>query len=89
VAGSSGPATIVGSIVTNNAEAIAGMCLTQLLHPGHRVWAGNMMMVQNMRTGSPSFGAIENLIGEVVFTQMWRRYKIRAGAARATGATPR
>lgn len=76
VAGSSGPATIVGSIVTNNAEALAGMCLAQLLHPGHRVWAGNMMMVQNMRTGSPAFGAIENTIGEVVFTQMWRHYEI-------------
>jgi trimethylamine--corrinoid protein Co-methyltransferase len=76
VAGSTGPATVVGSIVSQTAETMAGMCLAQLLHPGHRVWAGNMMMVQNMRTGSPSFSAIENALGEVVHTQMWRHYKI-------------
>jgi trimethylamine--corrinoid protein Co-methyltransferase len=76
VAGSTGPATIVGSIVTQNAETMAGMCLAQLLNPGHRVWAGNMMMVQNMRTGSPSFAGIENALGEAVHVQMWRHYKI-------------
>jgi trimethylamine--corrinoid protein Co-methyltransferase len=76
VAGSTGPATVVGSIITQSAETMAGMCLAQLLHPGHRVWAGNMMMVQNMRTGSPSFSAIENALGEVIHVQMWRHYKI-------------
>lgn len=76
VAGSTGPATVVGSIITEAAETIAGMSLAQLLNPGHRVWAGNMMMVQNMRTGSPAFSAIENALGEVVHVQYWRHLGI-------------
>ncbi len=76
VAGATGPATIAGALIVQHADAIAGICLAQLLHPGHRVWVGNMMMVQNMRTGSPSFGSIENTVGEAVHVQMWRHRKI-------------
>lgn len=76
VAGATGPATLAGSLVTNNAEGMAGIILAQIVKPGHRCWTGSMMMVQNMRTGSPSFGAIENVLGEAMFCQVWNRYKI-------------
>lgn len=76
LAGSTAPATIAGAVVLNNAEAIAGIVLTQLIKPGHRVWTGSMIMVQNMLTGSPAFGSISNSIIEAVFNQMWRRYKV-------------
>lgn len=76
VAGATAPATLAGALVNNNAEGMAGIILAQLVKPGHRVWTGNMMMVQNMRTGSPSFGAVENVLGEAMFNQVWRRYQI-------------
>ena len=76
VAGATGPATIAGVQVTENACNIAGIVLSQLLEPGSKIWAGSMIMVQNMVTGSPSFGAIENTLNEVIFNQIWRKYKV-------------
>jgi len=72
----SAPATMAGTVVLNNADCIAGMVLTQLIKPGHRVWAGSMMMAQNMVTGSPAFGAVSNVMMESVFNQIWRRYEV-------------
>ena len=76
VAGATGPATIAGVLITNNAESLAGIVLAQLIRPGARVWVMNMTFVQNMRTGSPAFGAIENSLNQVMFSQMWRKYKL-------------
>jgi trimethylamine--corrinoid protein Co-methyltransferase len=76
VSGATAPATMAGAVVLNNADCIAGMVLTQLIKPGHRVWAGSMIMAQNMQTGSPAFGSINNAMMEAVFSQMWRRYEI-------------
>ena len=76
VAGASAPATVVGAVITNNCEAIAGMVFAQLVKPGHRVWSGSFINMQNMRQGSPACGAIENSLSETVFNQMWRKYKV-------------
>jgi len=76
VSGATAPATLAGAVVINNADCIAGMVLTQLIKPGHRVWAGSMIMVQNMATGSPAFGSINNAMIESIFNQMWRKYEI-------------
>ncbi|MFH1350795.1 MAG: trimethylamine methyltransferase family protein [Pseudomonadota bacterium] len=76
VAGSTGPATIAGVSVTNNAESLAGIILAQLIRPGVRVWVANMTFMQNMRTGSPAFGDIGNSLNQVIFSQMWRKYKV-------------
>jgi trimethylamine---corrinoid protein Co-methyltransferase len=76
LAGSSGPVTIAGSLVSNNADAISGIVLAQILKPGARIWTGNMTMVQNMASGAPAFGAIENSLHETIFNQMWRHYGI-------------
>jgi trimethylamine---corrinoid protein Co-methyltransferase len=76
VAGATGPATLAGVQTTENACNIAGIVLSQLLKPGAKIWAGSMIMIQNMVTGSPAFGAIENSMNEVIFNQIWRRYKV-------------
>ena len=76
VAGSTGPATLAGTLMTNNAESLAGIVLAQSIKPGTRIWIGNFVTVQNMRTGSPAFGAIENSLHEVALNQMWRMYKV-------------
>jgi len=74
--GASGPATIAGSTITNNAEVMTGIVLTQLIKPGTRVWAGDCAFPMEMRTGSSAFGAIESSLHQVVFSQIWRKYGI-------------
>ncbi len=74
--GTTGPVTIVGSTITNNAEIIAGLVLTQLIKPGHRVWVGNFVMFSDMITGSPAFGSIANSLHQTIFNQIWRKYGV-------------
>ena len=70
--GSTSPATIAGTLITNNAETIAGMILTQLLKPGTRVHAGHMTFMTDMRSGGSAFGDISNSLHASAFSQMWR-----------------
>jgi trimethylamine--corrinoid protein Co-methyltransferase len=74
--GASGPVTIAGATVTNNAELLSGVVLAQLVRPGARLMMMDFCFPQNMRTGSPSFGGIEAYLHNVVFNQVWRWYGI-------------
>jgi trimethylamine--corrinoid protein Co-methyltransferase len=76
VAGATGPATIIGTVILDNCDCIPGMILSQLIRPGARVWAGEFASVQNMATGSPGFGAIETALIGIAHSQMWDHYKI-------------
>ena len=74
--GASGPATIAGSLIVNNADAIGGIVLAQLLKPGSRLNTVSMIMTLNMRTGAPNFGDVGNFLADAAFNQMWRYYNI-------------
>jgi trimethylamine--corrinoid protein Co-methyltransferase len=74
--GGTGPATIAGSAVVNTAELMAGVTLIQLIKPGARTLVTDFVMQQEMRTGSPAFGAIGNSLYQVVFNQIWQNYGI-------------
>jgi len=74
--GATGPATLAGSTVTNNAELMGPLVLFQLVNPGARVFVGDFTFPQNMRTGSLLFGAIGSDLHQVVFNQIWRRYGV-------------
>jgi len=76
IMGGTGPATLAGSMVTGNAELIAGIVLSQLIKPGARIVACDFMMPQDMRTGFPAFGSIEAALHSALFNQVWRRYDI-------------
>lgn len=76
ISGATAPASMAGAVVLNNADALAGIVLTQLIKPGFRVWVGSLIMVQNMRSGSPAFGAISNSMIEAVYNQVWRWYGV-------------
>ena len=79
VCGGSAPATVAWSMITNNAELVAGVVLAQVVKPGARIACGNFTFPQNMRSGSPAFGAIGVSLHQVVFNQIWRRYGIPFG----------
>ena len=74
--GATSPATIAGSSVIGCAELIAVVVLTQLIKPGTRILVKDMILPQNMRTGAPVFGAIETVLHNAVFNQIFRKYGI-------------
>jgi trimethylamine--corrinoid protein Co-methyltransferase len=81
VYGGTAPAPIAGSLISGNAEIIAGVVFAQLVRPGTRVVAQDFSFPQNMRTGAPSFGAIEISMHQVAFNQIWRRYGVPTDGA--------
>ncbi len=74
--GATAPTTIAGSTVSNNAEVISQIVLTQLIKPGTRVVVKDFTFTQNMKTGAPIFGAIETVLHNVVFNQIFRKYDV-------------
>jgi trimethylamine--corrinoid protein Co-methyltransferase len=77
--GATSPVTAAGATVTNNAELMAGIVLAQLTKPGTGILVSDFGFTQNMRSGYPVFGRIESSIHQVMFNQIWRRYKIPIG----------
>jgi trimethylamine--corrinoid protein Co-methyltransferase len=74
--GGSGPVTIAGSIVLDNAEVIAGVVLLQLINPGQPVCTIDQTNPLNMKTGSPNFDNIASALHMAAGTQIWRKYGI-------------
>lgn len=83
VMGGTTPVTIAGSMVVSNAEMVAAVVISQLIRPGARVMVHDYALPINMRTGSPDFGAVEAIMHQAVFNQMWRRYGIPAVSTNA------
>ncbi|UCB45834.1 MAG: trimethylamine methyltransferase family protein [Spirochaetota bacterium] len=78
--GGTSPATIAGSLVTTNAEILAGVVLIQLLKPGTGIIAGDYAMPLDMRSGHPCFCDLGSALHTAAFTQIMRRYDIPAFA---------
>ncbi|MHB8278360.1 MAG: trimethylamine methyltransferase family protein [Candidatus Humimicrobiaceae bacterium] len=74
--GATSPATTAGSLVSCNAELIAGVVFVQLVKPGTRVFISGFPWPMNMRDGSPSFGSIQGSLFTVARSQIWRKYNI-------------
>ncbi|MFT7650107.1 MAG: trimethylamine--corrinoid protein Co-methyltransferase [Candidatus Poriferisodalaceae bacterium] len=66
LAGAMAPVTIAGAVVQQNAEALAGICLTQLVRAGAPVVYGGFTSNVDMRSGSPAFGTPEFMQSLVV-----------------------
>ena len=76
-AGLSGPATMAGSIAQGNAESLAGLVVTQLNNPGSPFIAGSGgVTIFDMKDSAFPYGAPEWHMGDVVMSQMARRYKL-------------
>ena len=75
-AGAMGPITVAGAIAQQNAEALVGVALTQLVNPGAPVIYGNFTVDAHMRSGSPSFGTPEGAWATLAAGQLARHYKL-------------
>lgn len=80
--GGSGPVTIAGSTITNNAQAMAGIVLIQLIKPGTGVIVSDFTFAMDMQFGHPVFGALPSALHNVMFSQIWRKYglPVKAGS---------
>lgn len=72
--GLSAPATIAGTLAQENAEILAGLCVTQLIRPGLPVCYGGICHAFDMATTQMIFGGPEQAIFGVAMTQMGKHY---------------
>jgi trimethylamine--corrinoid protein Co-methyltransferase len=73
VMGATHPASIAGALVVAMAECIAGITLVQAVRPGTKVIVNSFDIPQNMRSGSPAFGAVGISLFQVAWNQIWRQ----------------
>ncbi|RKX95524.1 MAG: hypothetical protein DRP84_03970 [Spirochaetes bacterium] len=73
---STAPASIAGAVILATAELIPYIVLLQELRPGSRVAVADLVLPQNMRTGSPLFGDVSVSLHLAVFNQLWQWYGI-------------
>ena len=73
---STAPASIAGAVILATAELIPYIVLLQELRPGSRVAVADLVLPQNMRTGSPLFGDVSVSLHLAAFNQLWQWYGI-------------
>jgi trimethylamine--corrinoid protein Co-methyltransferase len=70
LAGATGPATLVGSVVQHAAECLSGITIHQLARAGSPIVWGGSPAAFDMRTGTPPMGAIETLMIDCAYVQV-------------------
>ena len=70
------PVTLPAALAQQNAEALFGVALTQLVNPGTPVMYGAFTSNVDMRSGAPAFGTPENAKANVIGGQLARRYRL-------------
>jgi trimethylamine--corrinoid protein Co-methyltransferase len=68
------PVTLAAALAQQNAEALFGVALTQIIRPGAPVMYGSFTSNVDMRTGAPAFGTPENTKANIASGQLARRY---------------
>ena len=76
LAGAMAPITLAGALVQQNAEALAGIALTQIVRKGAPVMYGGFTSNVDMRSGAPAFGTPEYAKASMIGGQLARRYKL-------------
>ena len=90
MAGAMSPVTIASALAQQNAEALAGIALAQLIRPGAPVLYGGFTQNVDMRSGSPAFGGPEGAWALMVGAQLARKYRVpyRASGSLTNSKTP-
>jgi len=76
LAGAMSPVSLPSALAQQNAEALAGITLTQLVNPGTPVIYGGFATSIDMQTGSPAFGGPEGALALLAGAQLARFYKL-------------
>jgi len=75
-AGATGPVTLVGTMVQENAEILAGICITQVIREGTPVCYGGIPHIMDMRTTQMVFAGPEQALMAVGMVEMAKFYKL-------------
>src|SRR5436190_12753853 len=76
LAGAMAPVTLAGALAEQNAEALAGIVLTQVVRPGAPVIYGGFTSNVDMQSGAPAFGTPEYMRTAMVGGQLAGRYGV-------------
>ena len=76
MAGGTGPASLAGSLVVQNAEVLSGLVIAQLVNPGTPVVYGTVSTLMDLSTGNIAYGSIEQSLLNVASAQMAKFYHI-------------
>jgi trimethylamine--corrinoid protein Co-methyltransferase len=74
--GATAPCTIAGTLAQENAEILAGICITQLIKPGTPVCYGGIPHAFDMRTTQLIFAGPEQVLLSIAMTQMGKHYQL-------------
>lgn len=74
--GAMAPTTIAGALTQQNAEALLGMVLCQVIRPGTPVVYGGFTSNVDMKSGAPAFGTPEYVKATQAGAQLARRCKV-------------
>ena len=74
LAGAMAPVTVAGAVVQQNAEALAGITLAQVVRRGSPVMYGGFTSNVDMKSGAPAFGTPEFMQSAMMGGQLARRY---------------
>jgi trimethylamine--corrinoid protein Co-methyltransferase len=80
------PVTLPAALAQQNAEALFGVVLTQLVNPGAPVMYGAFTSNVDMRSGAPAFGTPENTKANMIAGQLARRYSLPYRTSNANGS---
>jgi trimethylamine--corrinoid protein Co-methyltransferase len=86
LAGAMAPVTLAGTLTQQNAEALAGITLAQVVRPGVPVVYGAFTSNVDMRSGSPAFGTPEYSKAAQASGQLARRYGVPMRSSNVTSA---
>jgi trimethylamine--corrinoid protein Co-methyltransferase len=81
-----GPVTLAGALALQNAEALAGIVLCQLVRPGTPVVYGAFTSNVDMKSGSPAFGTPEYAKATQACGQLARRHGLPYRSSNTTSA---
>ncbi|GAC1675659.1 MAG: trimethylamine methyltransferase family protein [Steroidobacteraceae bacterium] len=86
--GAMAPVSLAAALAQQNAEALFGVVLAQLVRPGTPVMYGAFTSNVDMRSGAPAFGTPENAKANIAGGQLARRYRLpyRTSNASASNA---
>lgn len=74
--GGTGPVTLAGTLVQQNAEFLFGLVLVQIINPGTPVKYTTRPIVLDMRTASSAFGAIEMGMMSAAIVELANHYGV-------------
>ncbi len=84
--GAMAPVSLAAALAQQNAEALFGIVLAQLVRPGTPVVYGAFTSNVDMRSGAPAFGTPENAKANVASGQLARRYRLPYRSSNASAS---